>query len=185
MTKLQRTKLLIMLALFSAMLLFSSAGLFAIFSATTKNITCDRSKDMCTITRQRIIDLSPDVSYIRLSKIKRSYTKSKTKTRRTYSSTYGRFVEETKTHYYLCLETTEKKCLLIFDGTEFRLDDIYKADDKINSYLKSNEQYLKAKITKTKDILAGLYILALGLFVPGFLMLKFSEVKDLKEIQSR
>ncbi len=185
MTKLQRTKLLIMLALFLGMLLFSSAGMFAIFSATTKSITCERSKDLCTIKSQRIIDISPNISYIKLSKIKRSYTSSKTKTRRTYSSTYGRFVEETKTHYYLCLETTEKKCLQLFNGTEFRLDDIYKADEKINSYLNSNEQYLKAEISKTKDILTGLYILALGLFVPGFLMLKFKDVKDLKEIQSR
>ena len=151
-----------MLALFWGMLLFSSAGMFAIFSATTKSITCERSKE-----------------------IKRSYPSSKTKTRRTYSSTYGRFIEETKTHYYLCLETTEKKCLQLFNGTEFRLDDIYKADEKINSYLNSNEQYLKAEISKTKDILTGLYILALGLFVPGFLMLKFKDVKDLKEIQSR
>ena len=175
-TELLKKKLYLSLPFALVALGFFIFSLVLFFTAEDKELLCERSKNMCTISTKRIIDLSPTESFIKLSKIEKIYTKSEIR-----ESSDG---ETARTHYSLCAKTPERRCLEIFDSYDLGVAELYMAEMDFNKYLTSkNEKFMVKKTLNTKKYQIGVsFILIFFSLISGGMVFEIMKIKNLKKL---
>lgn len=146
------------------------------FTAEDKDLLCERSKNMCTISTKRIIDSSPTESFIKLSKIEKVYTKSEIR-----ESSDG---ETATTYYTLCAKTTERNCLEIFDSHDLKVSELYMTEMDFNQYLTSkNEKFMVQKTLNTIKYQIGISLLLMFCSLIGAaVVFTIMRAKNLKRV---
>ena len=173
-TELLKKKLFLSLPFALVALCFFIFSLVLFFTAEDKELLCERSKNMCTISSKRIIDLSPTESFIKLSKIEKVYTKSEIR-----ESSDG---ETARTHYTLCAKTPERRCLEIFDSYDLGVADLYTAEMDFNQYLTSQNKNFSVKKKKNHQIW-GAFLLIFFSLIGWTILYEIISAKKLKKVQ--
>lgn len=173
-TELLKKKLFLSLPFALVALGFFIFSLVLFFTAEDKELLCERSKNMCTISSKRIIDLSPTESFIKLSKIEKVYTKSEIR-----ESSDG---ETARTHYSLCAKTPERRCLEIFDSHDLKVSELYMTEMDFNQYLISKNENFTVKKTKNHQIWVAFLLIFFSL-IGWTILYEIISAKNLKKVK--